>query len=283
MKFLILFLCFLAFSSITALLWVLEIPLAIIPTVILAFGMFWLATKLCKMADSAKNAVPKREQPSEFIRHQNRSESTPTKAAKHQCAQNQMRAQDLTITTKHDQNPELVEAHGIDADVPKITYHKFTWVAIAAAFLMALLVMLIGESNGSYAPSYNPSMNNAISQLETKYPYVSYPTYTYATFNPELYPPIEFQEIQLIKSPGRVRRNETASIRIKGEPNTKFSITVIYPSGESTAQGLTDKWSDDDGYVSWYWKIGGGTSFGRHRAVITDGMNTITVYFSVVR
>lgn len=154
------------------------------------------------------------------------------------------------------------------------------------AFLVALTVSaFLGNSPSSFG-TFTPN--------DTKYMPPTFPTYTYATFPtftiPTLYPfeqesfpdpDKELHEIELIRSPGYVRRNEMATITIKGEPFTKYRITVIYPSGESTAKGLNDQWSDRNEYVTWQWKIGGQTSFGLHRAIITDEKNTITVYFRV--
>lgn len=56
MKFLIWFLCSLIFGSIIALCAMLEFSLGGIPTILLAFGTFWLARKLCKIWDSRKPA-----------------------------------------------------------------------------------------------------------------------------------------------------------------------------------------------------------------------------------
>lgn len=48
------------------------------------------------------------------------------------------------------------------------------------------------------------------------------------------------------------RRNENATISIKGNPGTEYEIKVIYPSGTvSTAEGLGKKTADSNGSVSW--------------------------------
>lgn len=61
-----------------------------------------------------------------------------------------------------------------------------------------------------------------------------------------------------------IGRNEEATVSIVGTPNTNYDITVIYSSGESSADGLEDKISDENGTVYWTWKIGGRTTLGTY-------------------
>lgn len=75
-------------------------------------------------------------------------------------------------------------------------------------------------------------------------------------------------EIVLLTSP--VSRNETATLKICGKPNTEYTITVYYKSGASTADGLEPKRSDANGFAEWSWKIGGKTSPGTYRIVIRE-------------
>ena len=87
--------------------------------------------------------------------------------------------------------------------------------------------------------------------------------------------------IQFISTPGTVRRNQTARLRIKGSPNTAYSITVYYNSGPSTASGLYTKTSDSSGYVSWSWRVGGRTSAGTYKIVVSGGGNRQITTFHV--
>lgn len=73
-------------------------------------------------------------------------------------------------------------------------------------------------------------------------------------------------EVVLLTSP--VSRNETATLRICGKPDTEYTITVYYKSGASTADGLEPKYSDANGFAEWSWKIGGKTSLGTYRIVV---------------
>ncbi|MBD5129653.1 MAG: hypothetical protein HDT43_06995 [Ruminococcaceae bacterium] len=99
------------------------------------------------------------------------------------------------------------------------------------------------------------------------------------------YVPAETQTtgIELISMTNPVRRNEDAQITIKGTPNTEYSIKVIYSSGASTADGLENKFSDSNGYVTWTWHVGGRTKLGDNKRVeIGGGGQTLKTTFSVV-
>ena len=77
---------------------------------------------------------------------------------------------------------------------------------------------------------------------------------------------IEITNVSSSVSPG-----EYAYISMQGEPNTDYSITVIYNSGPSTAAGLYTKTSDSNGNVSWEWKVGTRTASGTYPIIISGG------------
>ena len=81
-----------------------------------------------------------------------------------------------------------------------------------------------------------------------------------------------------------VGRGERASIKIQGEPNTAYTCNVEYKSGLSTAEGLGEKQSDAEGYVSWSWKVGSKTSLDyKPTIMISGGGDSISVSFEVVK
>ena len=88
--------------------------------------------------------------------------------------------------------------------------------------------------------------------------------------------------IRLVRSPGECYPGETASIKIQGKPNTTYSITVRYNSGNSTASGLYDKTSDSKGNVSWSWKVGTRTSSGTYKIRISGGGENFSTTFTVL-
>lgn len=69
--------------------------------------------------------------------------------------------------------------------------------------------------------------------------------------------------------------NSDAYVRVHGKPNTSYSITVMFPSGASKAKGVTGenrtRTSDDDGYVSWDWRMGPSVKDGSRVTVTVSG------------
>ena len=53
-------------------------------------------------------------------------------------------------------------------------------------------------------------------------------------------------QITFVSYPRTAARNEEVTVRIKGEPNTRYTITVTYLSGISTADGLYAKTSNSE-------------------------------------
>lgn len=78
-----------------------------------------------------------------------------------------------------------------------------------------------------------------------------------------------------------VGRNETATISIKGKPDTEYTIKVYYSTTASKANGLEKKTSDVEGLVSWSWKVGGSTNPGTFKIVITGGGEKLETEFTV--
>ncbi len=87
--------------------------------------------------------------------------------------------------------------------------------------------------------------------------------------------------INTITSP--ISNNETATLSVIGTPNTEYSISVHYSSGPSTASGLEVATSDNNGNVSWSWKIGGKTNAGTYRVVVKsiDGTQQLETSITV--
>ena len=81
-----------------------------------------------------------------------------------------------------------------------------------------------------------------------------------------------------------VSRGSYAYIKIQGAPNTDYDCEVEYKSGMSTADGLGTKRSDDNGNVSWKWKVGSRTSLDYTPTIYIDGGgDSISVDFDVVK
>lgn len=67
-----------------------------------------------------------------------------------------------------------------------------------------------------------------------------------------------------------IKKGSLSEIKIKGEPNTEYSIKVYYASGISKSKELVSKSSDSDGYVTWEWKVSSNTKSGNYKFVIND-------------
>lgn len=87
--------------------------------------------------------------------------------------------------------------------------------------------------------------------------------------------------LRILSWPESISRNEIATVRIKGKPNTIYNITVYYKSGPSNAEGLEAKVSDENGYASWSWKIGPNTSSGTFAITVYGGGESETVNFTI--
>ncbi len=90
-------------------------------------------------------------------------------------------------------------------------------------------------------------------------------------------------EITVISYPKRIKNGETATLTIKGLPNTEYSIKVYYSSGASKAAGLENKISDSNGNVSWKWRIGSRTNEGEHKIEISGKDVSTVLYFTTYK
>ncbi len=77
-----------------------------------------------------------------------------------------------------------------------------------------------------------------------------------------------------------VSAGETATLTIKGKPNTQYNIEVYYSTKASEAKGLEPKTSDSSGNVTWTWKVGTNTTPGSHQIKVVGGGETIETSFT---
>jgi len=67
-----------------------------------------------------------------------------------------------------------------------------------------------------------------------------------------------------------VERGIDAYLEITGKPNTNYDITVNLKSGPSSASGIEEKTSNEDGVVSWTWGVSSNSSVGTYDIVIEE-------------
>lgn len=75
--------------------------------------------------------------------------------------------------------------------------------------------------------------------------------------------------------------NQTATIKVCGKPNTEYDINVVYSSSASSAKGLENKTSDENGIVSWSWRIGPSVKAGNYNITVKGGGETVEVKIQV--
>jgi hypothetical protein len=76
--------------------------------------------------------------------------------------------------------------------------------------------------------------------------------------------------IEVISLTTPVSPGEYATIEVQTLPNELLAIEVWYKSGKSEAEGLTPKRANDEGYVSWTWKVGTRTTPGFWEIIIAS-------------
>lgn len=87
--------------------------------------------------------------------------------------------------------------------------------------------------------------------------------------------------VQITSITSSVNPGQNANIKIKGTPNTDYTITVYYNSGASEAAGLNSKKSDSEGNVEWTWKVGTRTAAGKYKIAINSSVDSYIAYFTV--
>lgn len=93
----------------------------------------------------------------------------------------------------------------------------------------------------------------------------------------------EYEGLKVIKLTEVVNNNDYATLTIQGKPNTEYKCTVQYTTKWSTAKGLGKKMSDENGKVTWTWKVGAKTKPGEHKIKITGGDEELITKFETVR
>jgi hypothetical protein len=77
--------------------------------------------------------------------------------------------------------------------------------------------------------------------------------------------------VRLVSVTSPARAGSTATLVAKVSARVTCSITVIYKSGPSVAQGLYPKRVSVAGRVSWTWNVGTRTTPGRWPIIVTCG------------
>ena len=116
----------------------------------------------------------------------------------------------------------------------------------------------------------------ALAEKQTKEPTTEKVTEKIAELPTEAVTPFE-----IVNYSSEVAAGSNANIKIKGKPNTEYTIDVVYNSGSSKAEGLEPKISDSYGNVSWEWEVGTKTTPGTYSITVNGGGTFKSVKFTV--
>ena len=94
-------------------------------------------------------------------------------------------------------------------------------------------------------------------------------------------PELPVGSLKLVEMTETVSAGKKASVTVKGLPNTEYSITVTYATSVSEAKGIEEKYTDNNGIVSWEWRVGNQTKPGEYKIEIQCKTEKITLYFKV--
>ena len=178
---------------------------------------------------------------------------------------------------------------------------KVKYILIAAAWLVYILLMVIGMiNNGNDKKNTNNSgaAKTAVSTTAaettivpetttvaetTTIPAATVSNTTKPTAAPTTVKPTEAPaQIIFTNYTNYVEAGGIATVTIQGKPSTLYEIDVIYSSGSSSAEGLESKQSDENGIVTWEWKVGQKTVPGIHTITVRGGGAKESVSFEVI-
>jgi hypothetical protein len=97
-------------------------------------------------------------------------------------------------------------------------------------------------------------------------------------------PPVE-TTLTLDDASAQVIAGDGAHVRVHGRAGEQYRIKVYLKSGASSAKGLEPKIADEDGLITWEWKVSSRTTPGDYRIVIeriSDERDALELPFTVL-
>lgn len=93
----------------------------------------------------------------------------------------------------------------------------------------------------------------------------------------------ESENMSFINVPDIVTRGSEVTITVQGEASTLYDIDVYLKSGVSSSSGLEDKMSDENGVVSWTFKLRTNVSIGTYKLEVKNKLTNekISVYYEI--
>lgn len=172
---------------------------------------------------------------------------------------------------------------------------KVKYILIAAAWLVYILFMIIGMINngndkkstsnsGAVKTTVSTTVAETTTVVETTtIPDATVSNTTKAAAAPTTVKPTEAPaQIVFTNYTNYVEAGGNATVTIQGKPSTLYDIDVVYSSVSSSAEGLESKQSDENGIVTWEWKVGQKTTPGIHTITVRGGGAKESVSFEVI-
>ena len=124
---------------------------------------------------------------------------------------------------------------------------------LIAVIILSTLVLVGCRQNNPFQNNeiINEVESSGIAEAKSEFTYSPVPNYS-------------TEDVTLVHFTDTVKRGLKAEIAIKGEPNTFYTIRVIYSSGASQSKNLKPRNSDENGYVAWKWTVGAKTKVGEY-------------------
>lgn len=91
----------------------------------------------------------------------------------------------------------------------------------------------------------------------------------------------EVTKLEFVSITDPIKLGSEVTLTMKGKKNTSYNIDVYYASGVSKASGLEDKVSDEEGNVSWTWRVSKNVIPGNYEIVVTDGELSKSINYQI--
>lgn len=164
--------------------------------------------------------------------------------------------------------------------------NKYDLLMIVSTVCLAVILVICGiavipkAQEDAVAATMPSTVATKPQQPETTQAITSAPTQLQPSETTQ--PTEQIIPIVFVSWPKVISCGETATVSICGAPDTVYRIQVYYQSGVSSAAGLEEQRSDENGSVTWSWKISKNARPGDYRIVVTGGGDSAYVEYSII-
>jgi hypothetical protein len=239
---------------------------------LLLVAFLLIVTCACSVPKAAPTATPTRLKSSPT--------TLPTVAATAEPGNTPLfRSSDLTLEVEQPTVTPAPTQAPTFTSLPTVTPSASLTPTIAATAKITVTTALKAKPSATKAPTKAATSKPSATKPPTRVPTLK-PTPKPQTVAPTIAPtkapsaeptsaPTTALTLQIVSVTSPVKAGANATLRAKTVLGANCSITVYYKSGPGTASGLGPKTSDEQGSVSWTWKVGASTTPGVWRIVVT--------------